>query len=119
MAKIFTAKIMKTLLANAAKTNAGNEYDGKPVVKVFNPYGSGTWMFTEYDEDRQAFFGLCDLGFGTPELGYVAKSDMLMLVKTPFGSFPLERDQYWTADGTLSQYAEKANLEGRICDYVN
>jgi len=121
--KIFTAEIMKKLIKNNKSTadalNSGtDEPEFNPVVKVFNPYGAATWMFTEYDEVVEMFFGLCDLGFGSPELGYVSMEDMTTMIKTPFGPMPLERDAYWTADGTIGEYAAKASIEGRICDYV-
>ena len=46
-----------------------------PVVKLFNPVGGGTWLLSEMDEQGIAF-GLCDLGMGEPELGYVAIQEL-------------------------------------------
>lgn len=40
------------------------------VVKLFYPYGEGTWQVFEYDPKEKLAFGMCDLGF--PELGYVS-----------------------------------------------
>ena len=52
-------------------------------------------------------FGLCDLGLGFPELGYVDVND---LIKTL--GWRLERDMHFTADKTLSEYATAAHDKG-------
>jgi hypothetical protein len=44
------------------------ERDFPPVVKLFVPWGAATWLLTECDPGGIAF-GLCDMGFGQPELG--------------------------------------------------
>jgi hypothetical protein len=54
-----------TLRANAATPDA----DPCPVLKLFSPLGSQTWLATELDENHDTLFGLADLGFGCPELG--------------------------------------------------
>lgn len=33
--------------------------------------GKATWVLWEYDPDERTGFGLCDLGMGFPEIGYV------------------------------------------------
>jgi len=49
----------------------------QPVVKLFTPDGGCTWLLTEIDpEDPDIAFGLCDLGFGCPELGSVSLSEL-------------------------------------------
>ena len=57
-------------------------------------------------------FGLCDLGMGEPELGYVSLAE-LRTVRGKLG-LPLERDLHFTADKTLSAYAEEARGRGSI-----
>ncbi len=42
------------LLANGRN----RDQDHAPVVKIFNPMGSATWLLSELDEDGN-FFGLC------------------------------------------------------------
>ena len=56
------------LLANGREPNR----DHIPVVKLFNPMGPATWLLCELDADGDTLFGLCDLGVGEPELGYVS-----------------------------------------------
>jgi hypothetical protein len=54
------------------------EKKGDPIVKFFNPTGSQTWEIFEGspEGDDWRLFGMCDLGFGSPELGYVMLSEL-------------------------------------------
>jgi hypothetical protein len=116
--KLFTKTIVTKLAKNGAATRAAQlagkpEPDHKPVLKIFNPAGAATWLITESDpNDPDCLFGLCDLGMGSPELGSVLASE-LASVRGRFG-LPLERDLWFTADKTLSQYADAARNAGRI-----
>jgi hypothetical protein len=75
--------IRARLLANGATPE---ETDHLPVVKYFDPCGAATWIITGLmpPEDRgegegaepDILFGLCDLGMGCPELGYVSLSEL-------------------------------------------
>lgn len=85
------------------------ERDFKPVVKLFNPLGSGTWLITECDDDGLAF-GLADMGY--PELGYISLEEVFA-VKLP-GGLHIEQDIHFTAKHTLSEYAAKARSQGFI-----
>lgn len=106
--KPFTAAQIKALAANR-KLPVGQR---KPVVKFFIPWGSATWLISEVDADGR-MFGLCDLGHGCPELGYVLLWDLKAL-RGPFG-LTVERDLHFTADKTLIEYADEARAKGRIC----
>lgn len=111
---LLTKELREKLLANGA-VNAKrpeNPEDFVPVVKFFNPTGAATWLFTELDQDGDTLFGLCDLGFGEPELGYASLTE-LTLTKVRFG-LGIERDRHWTGNKPLSQYAEEAREKGRI-----
>jgi hypothetical protein len=87
------------------------ERDFQPVCKLFLPWTSGTWLLTEMDNDGLAF-GLADLGFGTPEMGYISL-DEIWEVKGP-GGLRVERDIYWKASKTLSEYATESRQLGYI-----
>ena len=101
------AKLRKNGVTNLAHImRDGNTEDFKPVVKLFGG-GAATWLITELDEDGDTMFGLCDLGFGTPEIGRVSLSEMESIGK-------IERDMYFTADKTLTEYANDARAKGRI-----
>ena len=54
--------------------------DLRPVVKLFLPTSAAVWLITEFDEAVGLVFGLCDLGLGYPEIGYVAVSELLTAV---------------------------------------
>ncbi len=102
--KILTKEITKQL-----ERNYGIQDDLKPVVKLFVCVGgNATWLLTDIDQDGIAF-GLCDLGVGFPELGYVDVND---LIKTL--GWRLERDMHFTADKTLSEYATAARDKGMV-----
>lgn len=65
------------LLANGERQSAGDSRDRRPVVKLFTPDASATWLLTELDPaDPDLTFGLCDLGLGCPELGHVRLSEL-------------------------------------------
>ena len=65
------------LLANGHRTAGGDRIDPLPVIKLFTPDAGATWLLTEIDpDDEDLAFGLCDLGLGSPELGYVRISKL-------------------------------------------
>jgi hypothetical protein len=64
--------IRAELLLNGAMTARGIANDPIPVVKLFTSDANATWLLAELDpEYRDVAFGLCDLGLGCPEHGYV------------------------------------------------
>lgn len=103
--------IRARLLANGA---VEQETDHVPVVKLFNPCGAATWLITELMADGDTLFGLCDLGFGCPELGYVSLAE-IESIKLPLG-LHIERDLYFEARFPLSVYAEAARIAGCITE---
>lgn len=111
--KLLTAAQEKKLRANAAATAAadGADLGHKPVVKLFCPWGAATWLLSELEEDGVAF-GLCDLGMGEPELGYVSLTELRGIVG-PFG-LRIERDMHFSADKSITAYADEARAAGRI-----
>jgi hypothetical protein len=95
----------------AAQLMGVEEPDHKPVVKFFNPCGASTWLISQMDEDGR-MYGLCDLGMGFPELGYVML-DEITSIRVQFG-LKIERDMHFKATKTLSEYADEARIAGRI-----
>ena len=85
--------------------------DFNPVVKLFTPDAQCTWLLTEIDPDGLAF-GLCDLGMGEPELGYVSLIE-LRTVRGKLG-LPIERDLHFEADKPISAYADETRTHRRI-----
>ena len=120
--KLLTTSLREKLLANG---RANRDADGlprehgyidhKPVVKLFTPDGAATWLLTEIDpDDPDRAFGLCDLGFGCPELGYVSLSE-LESIDGPLG-LGIERDILFEAQAPLSVYTEAARRAGSITE---
>ena len=116
---LMTKEQREALLKNGRQTVAAIEAgtddtpDHRPVIKLFTPDGSGTWLLSEIDPEAETrAFGLCDLGFGCPELGWVCMEEVAA-ARGPLG-LPIERDLYFTADKSIGAYAEAARQAGRI-----
>lgn len=117
--KLLTQAQHDRLLANGRQQDplrgTRDEIDFKPVVKLFNLWGGGTWLLTELDpDDPDIAFGLCDLGVGTPELGSVRISE-LRDHAGPFG-LNFARDLHWSPRGTLMDYARAAWDAGYVTE---
>lgn len=111
LTKVITQQLLKNGARQALVRGTEEEIDFKPVVKLFNPCGVGTWLLTELDPDAPTIaFGLCDLGY--PELGSVCLDELIAL-RLPFG-LKIERDQFFSASKTLSDYADDAQRLGAI-----
>jgi len=108
---LITENIRKKLIANWQ--NEDKNKDPFPVVKLFNPVGAATWLITEMVLGQpDILFGLCDLGFQSPELGYVSLSELEKI--RLFGALGIERDRHFTAEFPLSIYAQAARIHGQI-----
>lgn len=86
--------------------------DLRPVVKLFLPTSAAVWLITEFHEKEGLLFGLCDLGLGCPEIGYVAVSDLLTAIG-PLG-IRAHRDTTFIAEKSLNGYAAEARQLGHI-----
>lgn len=110
--KLLTDDQREQLLANGRD----RDRDHRPVVKFFDPGGAGTWLFADLDpEDGDTLFGLADLGFGTPELGYTSLAE-IAAIRGRFG-LDIERDFHFEPKHSLSIYAEAAREVGRIVEF--
>lgn len=113
MTNLITDEQQARLLANGRHSVESENFDPTPVVKLFTPDAGATWLLTEIDpDDADHAFGLCDLGQGFPELGYVSLAE-LRAVRGRLG-LPVERDLHFKADKAISAYAREARLAGRI-----
>jgi hypothetical protein len=106
----FTQLLINGCAARDA-ARAGLDFDPVPVVKLFTPDGYGRWLLTDidpYDSDRA--YGLCDLGSGFPELGYVSLRELEglhtahLLQVVPVPGF--------VVDKPISVYADEARKRG-------
>lgn len=105
-------KAQQRQLCDNWQTSREGEIDHLPVIKLFTPDAQATWLISELCLEEGIFFGLCDLGHGSPELGYVCE-DELRSLRGALG-LPVERDRHFKADRPLSAYAAEARRAGRI-----
>jgi hypothetical protein len=111
--KLLTESQRRKLLANGLRRKTDVDFDPHPVIMIFTPDAGATWLLTELDPDEPArAFGLADLGFGCPELGYVDLRE-LATVRGKLG-LSIERDLYFRPGGTITAYAENARLRGHL-----
>lgn len=108
MLPLIDAGSKKLLLANGRNREA----DHHPVVKLFNPTGAAVWLICAMESDEDTLYGLCDLGLGEPELGYVSLEE---LKEVSAGlAIGLERDLSFRGTRPISSYAREARAAGRI-----
>ncbi|MGI2228937.1 DUF2958 domain-containing protein [Burkholderia vietnamiensis] len=113
MSALITDEQRFLLLANGRESLQNPDFDPAPVVKLFTPDAGATWLLSEIDpDDHDHAFGLCDLGLGTPELGWVSMLE-LATVRGRLG-LPIERDLHFRAEKRLSAYAREARLAGQV-----
>ena len=116
--QLLTKEIKEQLLQNGKRQDevrgTDEEIDFVPVVKLFTPWASATWLLTELSsEDPDIAFGLCDLGMGFPELGSVSLDELASVRKFGLG---VERDLHFKPNHTLLEYAEAAWEAGHIVE---
>lgn len=109
---ILLTPALHAALRRNAERSAESDHDPAPVVKLFNPLGEATWLATELLDDDDTLFGLADLGFGCPELGYFSLGEIARL-HLPFGR-TIERDIGFSTRTSLSAWADTARRAGSI-----
>lgn len=103
--------LLSTETLNQLRENR-NQEDPVPVVKLFTPYGKWAWLLAFQDgTDRDKLFGLCDMGIGQPELGYVRLST---LEDYDNQGIVIEYDRSAVFDKPLSYYTQIARGNGKI-----
>lgn len=104
----FITQSQKELLCkNGSDENRDNDH--VPVVKLFIPGTNAIWLLNEIDPENPSIaFGLCDLGLGFPELGYV-DLDELNEIRIA-GIFKVEQDYSFKPQYPMSIYAHAARI---------
>lgn len=115
MKVLITEEQRTQLLANGHARAEGQALDPLPVVRLFTPDAHATWLLAALDpEDGDTAYGLCDIGIGLPDLGTVRLSELAAIVGPR--KQPIERDLYFVATRTLSEYTRLAQRNGSIID---
>ena len=117
MSRLIPAELREKMLENAWDMFKGRQDDHPPVVKLFSIVGSATWLLSELNPlEPNVAFGLCDLGIGSPELGYVSLEE-LESIQYPSLPIPLVvRDEHFEAEELMSVYVEAARRHQRITE---
>ena len=109
--KEIEGKLRKNHKLETEAERADKHFDSRPVVKFFTPDAQATWLITSMDQNG-IMFGLCDLGMGFPELGYVSLRE-LGGIRGSMG-LAVERDKSFTAKKSIMNYADDASAAGMI-----
>ena len=103
---VLTAPQLRQLVKNhEARPDAEKVH---PVVKFFDPFGAATWILSELDPETGIAYGVCDLGQGYPELGYVSLDEMMSIGR-------INRDLHFNGSKkTLAEWLEVAKTSGLV-----
>jgi len=106
------------------KNHQNRDQDHAPVAKFFDPMGAGNWLISELDPETGHAFGLCDLGFGEAELGYVDLNELVSIqymrrsmtvngreIPVRMG---IERDLHFRGEHPMSYYVDLASQRGTL-----
>ena len=110
--ELLTQEQREALLANGRRMMVRDiSCEVWPVVKLFTPDANATWLLAWLDPtDTDIAWGLADLG--CPEIGSMRLSE-IAAVRGALG-LPVERDLYFEAEKSLSEYAAEARERGHI-----
>lgn len=108
----FTEEQKAKLLHNGQEEN--RDQDHAPVVKLFFPGTRCVWLLNELLPDEPDIaFGLCDLGMGFPELGYVSLAE---LAAVNIQDMTARRDDSFKPQYPMSVYAAAARSMQEITE---
>jgi len=111
--ELLTQAHREKMLENGRTYQTDPSFEPMPVVKLFTPWTDCTWRLSDLDpDDHDVASGLCDLGFGEPEIGSVRISEIAGL-RGPAG-LRVERDLHFVAKKTISEYEQEARDAGAI-----
>lgn len=99
--ELLTTAMKKKLMAREGKP-------AKPIFKIFNPGGAGTWLLCSLEPDGDTLWAVCDIGFDCVEYGTVSLEELETTRSKAF-NLHMERDKYF--DGAGMAVAELTRLE--------
>ena len=108
--KLFTDEQYQQLLKNGADPDKNYP----PVAHLFMPWGRAEWLISEINPKfPHIAFGLCDLGMGSPELGYVDLEELKAVRAGPF-QLGIENNDHFEAKYPMSIYVAASKVAGAI-----
>ena len=106
-------QLYKNGLIQAKVKGTSKELDPVPVVKLFYPASSATWLLSEVEpEEPDIAWALADLGF--PEFGTVSLQELAEF--KGFAGLRIERDRFFKAKAPISRYIDAARSAGQIVE---
>jgi hypothetical protein len=109
--QLFTEQQIEQLHRNDLPENQTRDHE--PVAKIVIPDMGIAYLFTRLDDTGTAY-GLCDVGLGAPELGYIDLHKLQAI--TDRYSLSVEQDRHFRPKYPLSVYARAAMKAGAITD---
>ena len=110
-------QLYKNGLTQSKVKGTSKELDPFPVIKLFYPAGSGTWLLTEIQpDDLDLAMGLCDLGMGFPEFGTVSLQELAEFVGR--AGLGIERDKFFEGRAPISRHIDAASEAGHIVENI-
>jgi len=111
-------QLYKNGLTQSKVKGTSKELDPFPVIKLFYPAGSGTWLLTEIEpDDLDVAWALCDLGIGCAEFGTVSLQELADFVGR--AGLGIERDKFFEATAPISRYIDAASEAGHIVENIS
>ena len=112
MEELFTKEQIDQLKSNGSPEHY--DQDHAPVVMLTLPFTNCVWLLSEINpEQPDIAFGLCDLGMGYPELGYVSIYELLGL-EDPVLGMRVCNNTLFKGEYPMSAYANAARAAEQI-----
>lgn len=93
---------------------SGHLNSAKPLYKIFDPAGAGTWLLCAMESDGDTLWAVCDIGQGCVEYGTVSLEDLETRVH-PQMYLHLERDRFFEkAKLPISELIRLPSLVGQV-----
>ncbi len=117
MCRLIPQELQEKMIENAWDVLKGRRNDHPPIVKLFSISSNAIWLLSELNPlEPDIAFGLCDLGMGFPELGYVSLEE-LESIRHPSLPIPLiVRDEHFEAEYLMSVYVDAAHKHQGITE---
>lgn len=108
--KLLTDEQYKQLLQNGAEPDKNYP----PVAHLFMPWGRAEWLISEINPKfPHIAFGLCDLGMGSPELGYVDLEELKAVRVGPL-QMGVDCNHLFEGKYPMSVYVAASKVAGAI-----
>lgn len=112
MNTLFTPEQYNLLMEHGRIAN--RDKDNAPVAMLTLPGTAMVWLISEIDpEEPTMAFGLCDLGMGCPELGYVSLKELTSVRHPVFGT-TVYNNPFFKTNYPMSAHAAAARAHQEI-----